>query len=112
MEEVCYLDTARLVAYELPPGWDIVLDERMGIRGPQPSGAALFFRHERLPVQATNERGEVVTAHILSCMPLSSPRLAFRVEPPLPSVSRHTITPCGAPLLMSVFWTACIQTLG
>jgi hypothetical protein len=66
MEEVCYLDTARLVAYDLPPDWDMVLDERMGIRGPQPSGAALFFRHERLPVQATNERGEIVTAQILS----------------------------------------------
>ncbi|MCI0582647.1 MAG: CRTAC1 family protein, partial [Chloroflexi bacterium] len=37
MEEACYLDSARLVAYDLPPGWQMVLDERMGISDPQPT---------------------------------------------------------------------------
>src|SRR4029079_5263973 len=28
MEEVAYIDSARLVAYDLPPGWQVALDER------------------------------------------------------------------------------------
>ncbi len=61
MEEIAYLDEARLVAYDLPPGWHMVLDERMGILEPQPTGEALFYRKELMPVRALNERGEVVT---------------------------------------------------
>jgi tetratricopeptide (TPR) repeat protein len=64
MEEATYLDSARLVSYDLPPGWDLVLDERMGINGPAPSGQPLFFRHEVLPLQVINERGEDVTVHV------------------------------------------------
>jgi hypothetical protein len=64
MEEATYLDSARLVSYDLPPGWDLVLDERMGINGPAPSGQPLFFHHEVLPLHAVNERGEDVTARV------------------------------------------------
>jgi tetratricopeptide (TPR) repeat protein len=64
MEEATYLDSARLVSYDLPPGWDMVLDERMGIQGPAPSGEPLFFRYEVVPLQAVNERGEDVTAQV------------------------------------------------
>lgn len=64
MEEATYLDSARLVSYDLPPGWDLVLDERMGLNGPAPSGKPLFFRHEMLPLQAVNERGEDVSSQV------------------------------------------------
>jgi Flp pilus assembly protein TadD len=64
MEEAAYLDAARLVAYDLPPGWDMALDERMGIGDPEPSGEAVFFRRQRLPVRATDRRGTDVTARI------------------------------------------------
>ncbi|NOT55084.1 MAG: tetratricopeptide repeat protein [Deltaproteobacteria bacterium] len=64
MEEATYLDSARLVSYDLPPGWDLALDERMGINGPAPSGQPLFFQHEMEPLQAVNERGEDVTARV------------------------------------------------
>lgn len=64
MEEATYLDSARLVSYDLPPGWDLTLDERMGINGPAPSGKPIFFQHEVLPLQAVNERGEDVTARV------------------------------------------------
>ncbi len=67
MEEVAYLDSARLLAYDLPPGWQMVLDERMGILAPQPTGEVRYFRHELLPVRARNERGQLVTetvAHV------------------------------------------------
>ena len=43
MEENAYLDAARLAIYDLPPGWQMVLDERMGIAGPEPTGEALFL---------------------------------------------------------------------
>lgn len=64
MEEAAYLDAVRLIAYDLPPGWDMVLDERMGIAGPEPTGAAVYFRTLRLPVRATDRSGSDVTPDI------------------------------------------------
>ncbi len=61
MEEAAYIDRVRLVAYDLPPGWQMALDERMGIEGPEPTGEPRFFRRELLPALAVNERGESVT---------------------------------------------------
>jgi hypothetical protein len=64
MEEVCYLDAARLVAYDLPPGWNLVIDERFAASNPQPSGKPLFFRQEVSPTRAVNDRGDDVTREI------------------------------------------------
>ncbi len=58
MEEACYLDMAALAAYDLPPGWSMTLDERVGPSGPEPTGAAVFYRDSLQPVAATNDRGE------------------------------------------------------
>jgi hypothetical protein len=66
MEEAAYLDAARLAAYDLPPGWDMVLDERMGIAGPEPTGAAVFYRTQRLPVRATDRAGTDVSTLVTS----------------------------------------------
>ncbi|NBB93135.1 MAG: tetratricopeptide repeat protein [Gammaproteobacteria bacterium] len=63
MEEVAYLDAARLHVHDLPPGWSLVLDERMHTGGgPAPTGAPVFYRDDTLatPVRAHNERGERV----------------------------------------------------
>ncbi len=60
MEEAAYLDAARLMAWDLPPGWHMVLDERMGIAGPEPTGEPRFYRHEVLPTAAVNDRGQDV----------------------------------------------------
>ncbi|MGF1613587.1 MAG: FG-GAP-like repeat-containing protein [Gammaproteobacteria bacterium] len=65
MEEIAYLDNVRLRAYAIPPQWQLVVDERMGIQGPPPSGATHFYRREIRPSQAMNDRGELVTASIL-----------------------------------------------
>ncbi len=73
MEEIAYLDKARLVAYDLPPGWHMVLDERMGILGPQPTGKARFYRKELIPVRALNERGEVVTKTLIQADGTAAP---------------------------------------
>lgn len=65
MEEAVYLDHAALVAWDLPPGWDLVLDERMGLAEPLPTGAPVFFREAHHPAAATNDRGEDVTAALV-----------------------------------------------
>jgi tetratricopeptide (TPR) repeat protein len=66
MEEITYLDAARLVAYDLPPGWHMTIDERMNILGPEPTGDPIFMRRFAVPVRATNDRGEDVTGAILA----------------------------------------------
>ncbi|MCI0630241.1 MAG: FG-GAP-like repeat-containing protein [Phycisphaerales bacterium] len=65
MEEACYLDAARLVEYEVPPGWKMTLDERMNVMGQEPTGEARFYREEILPRRVVNERGEDVTEDVL-----------------------------------------------
>ncbi len=73
MEEICYLDSVRLVAYDLPPGWQMTLDERFAAAAPEPTGRPLFFRRKLLPVQAENDRGEDVGEQIRSSDRVASP---------------------------------------
>ena len=58
MEEVLYLDTAKLIYYDLPRGWDIVLDERLNVASPSPTGSPLFFRREWLPTVADSNKSD------------------------------------------------------
>ena len=63
MEEVAYLDSARLIAYDVPPGWQMVLDERKAISPPEATGRVVFFRAERPPVRAVDDvAGDVTKA--------------------------------------------------
>jgi len=50
MEEACYLDAARLVEWRIPEAWRGVLDERMAINGPEPTGAMRFYRTHAAPI--------------------------------------------------------------
>ncbi len=81
MEEVTYLDRAALVAYDLPPGWQMALDERKAITGPAPTSDPIFFREERRPVRARNDRGQDVTAAVatadLEAAPPGAPDARF-----------------------------------
>lgn len=61
MEEAAYIDALRLVAHDLPPGWQMALDERMQIGEPEVSGQPFYYRRALLPQRARNERGEDVT---------------------------------------------------
>ena len=64
MEEIAYIDTARLHIYDLPEDWAVTLDERMFTGGgPYPTGEAVFYRQSAKlrPVRAVNDRGEEVT---------------------------------------------------
>ncbi len=60
MEEVCYLDAARLRAYDLPPGWKMTLDERFAVQGPAPTGQPVFYQELVEPVRAVNQQGDSV----------------------------------------------------
>jgi tetratricopeptide (TPR) repeat protein len=62
MEEATYIDSVRLIAHDLPPGWNVVLDERMQAGAPDVTGRPLYFRREARPIRAVNDRGEDVTA--------------------------------------------------
>jgi hypothetical protein len=64
MEEVCYLDAARLLAYRLPPGWRLGLDERFAVNDPPATGEPFFFRKSLPVMRATNDRGVDVTSLI------------------------------------------------
>src|SRR5262249_11095551 len=66
MEEVAYLDRVGLVAYDLPPGWQMVLDERKEVGNPPTTGEPRFFRRERVPVRAFDEDGSDETDAIRS----------------------------------------------
>jgi len=61
MEENVYLDAARLTVFDLPPGWDMVLDERLAVGGPEPTGRAIAFRRSVLPIAVTDAEGRDVT---------------------------------------------------
>lgn len=61
MEETCYLDHADLVAWDLPQGVSLVLDERMGVLGPAPTSEPRFVTREALPIKATDGSGADVT---------------------------------------------------
>lgn len=65
MEESCYLDAARLLAYDLPTGWDMVIDERFAIEGAPATGRPIFYRDVVRPKAASNDRGEDVLDSII-----------------------------------------------
>ena len=66
MEEAAYLDSVRLVLYDLPPGWHMVLDERMSVQGPEPTGEPRFYRNEMSPARVTNRMQRDVTAEVVA----------------------------------------------
>lgn len=57
MEEACYLDACSLHAYDVPEGWHLALDERMGINGPEPTGQVHAYRTAVVPARATAQAG-------------------------------------------------------
>ena len=64
MEENAYLDAARLRVFDLPPGWSMVLDERMGTAGPPVTGRPIAYRRSHAPTRATNADGEDVLSRV------------------------------------------------
>ncbi len=62
MQETCYLDAVGLELVDLPPGWEVLPDERMGTGLPLPTSELLFSRRSYLPVAADGPTGDVLDA--------------------------------------------------
>ena len=60
MEEACYLDAVELVAFDVPSQYELVLDERLAIGGPEATSRPLAVRDIQSPIAARNDRGEDV----------------------------------------------------
>lgn len=67
MQEIAYIDTARLQLYDLAPGWNLVLNERMATSAPAVDGRPMFYRDAQAlaPSRASNDRGQDVTGQVL-----------------------------------------------
>jgi Flp pilus assembly protein TadD len=112
MEEAAYIDRVRLVAYDLPPGWSMVLDERKAISPPNATGDPRFYREELLPVQAVGDEAEDVTRAIVAADGVAAP--PGRVDPRfIGRTDNRTLTlrfdraldgPRGAPMLVADGW--------
>lgn len=70
MEEAVYLDQVTLVAYDLPRGWSMTVDERMELAAPPVTGAPLFHRRALGPVSATSNGLDVFDRLV---MPIGTP---------------------------------------
>ncbi|MBQ18642.1 MAG: hypothetical protein CMJ65_16135 [Planctomycetaceae bacterium] len=66
MPELTYVDRVGLVAWDLPPGWHMTLDERLATALPDPSGEPIFFRDEQPPRRVTNDRNADMTQRVAS----------------------------------------------
>ncbi len=64
MQESTYLDEVRMTAYDLPPGWHMTLDERLAVKGSEPTGAPRFYRRLITPTRAIDQRGADITSAI------------------------------------------------
>lgn len=112
MEEVAYIDRVALQVYDLPPGWQMALDERKAIAGPAPTGAPIFYRRERRPTRAVNDRGDDVTTAITTADRQAAPPGA--VDPRfIGRATEHSVTldfdaalteGPGAPVLLADGW--------
>jgi tetratricopeptide (TPR) repeat protein len=58
MQETCYLDAVVLECVDLPPGWEVLPDERMGTGTPQPTSELRFARCSVAPIAARDGRSD------------------------------------------------------
>lgn len=72
MEENAYLDAAHIQVYDMPEGWSLVMDERMGILGEQVTGRPITYRRSIDPVRATDSSNNDALEKVLTA-DLSAP---------------------------------------
>ncbi|MFO0829049.1 MAG: FG-GAP-like repeat-containing protein [Phycisphaerales bacterium] len=68
MEEALYLDAARLVAYDVPPGLALTIDERMGLCDPSPTGAVRTYSQLIAPVRAMRDGPDGAEVDVLDAV--------------------------------------------
>ena len=62
MQETCYLDDVSLVIVDLPEGWEVLPDERMGTGGAEPTGELFFAQQSMLPSAVQRGDGADMTS--------------------------------------------------
>ena len=65
MDEVLYLDHARLDVIDHPPGTTVLPDERFAVADPAPTGKLVRLGAKRFPRKATDHRGRDVLSALL-----------------------------------------------
>ncbi len=65
MEETLYLDASTIEVVDLPPQWNLVVDERMSTGSPVATGRLITFREQMLPSIATTADGRDITDKLL-----------------------------------------------
>jgi len=65
MQETCYLDSVVLETIDVPPGWEVLPDERLGTGTPMPTSGLLYARSSLSPVAARAGWGEDVLDSVL-----------------------------------------------
>ena len=58
MDEILYLDSARLIVVDHPSGTEAIPDERMSFTGSPPTGRVMLIGDLRRPVRAVNKEGD------------------------------------------------------
>jgi hypothetical protein len=61
MEENTYLDSIQMHRYRLPLGWEMIIDERMGVSEPLPTGKPLFYKNSYQPLKVEDSFGNDVS---------------------------------------------------
>jgi hypothetical protein len=112
MEEAAYIDSVRLVAYDVPPDWSMVLDERKAVSPPEATGDPRFYRNELLPIQAVDGEGDDVTRLVSAADGVPAP--PGRIDPRfIGRTDDHLLMlrfdqpldrPRGAPMLVADGW--------
>ena len=65
MEEVLYLDHAKLIYFDVPEGWSLVLDERLNVMSENPTGEPIYFRKSWRPARAFSNRAHSALNQVL-----------------------------------------------
>ena len=73
MEEACYLDGAVLEVIDVPPHWQITVDDRMAVEGPAPTGSVVYYRKHAAPTSAQDQTGRDVLYSIRHIDLLAAP---------------------------------------
>ncbi len=113
MEENAYIDSVGLQVIDVPPGWSVMLDERMATGAPEVTGQPMFYRYAVPLSRAINDRGNTVTESLLSADYAAAPTgeldlrfigrlrephvLTLEFEQPLDSTN-------GTPVLLADGW--------
>jgi hypothetical protein len=114
-EEITFLDRAALVVYDLPPGWEMTLDERHSALPPKVTHEPRFFGNIVTPIRAVNETGVDCTTAVqdadmkAAASPKADVKFVGRFERPhqlTVEFAKPIAETCTNPVLLLDGWVA------